>query len=479
MRHNDIQYGIPETLYRDTKTNIESISNPNEGMIAFATDTGTLGVYDGSRWVWGSGSSPTSFLELTDVNESTYAGKDGYAVVVEDEGLVFSEMDGNPNKISLYTSGVLQELYESSEDGLDEALTNATSGDSILVPPCYISGDHTIPESVTVTGYTRADTIFTGQITMKNGSTLANLSIIRTAGDGSDLKCVVVSDSGALASLLDVHLFSAQNGDGTARGISVEGDANVQIRNSFLHTSGSTAYAVFISDTGNAQVGARFCLINGPTPCNDPLRFFTYACQFDSGASTFGTPAVGDRAAYNHTHEPGSEFMVAPGGINMGGTSDPGTANLIVDGAVLFTALVGVGMAPVMKLDVAGQMRYNSTALVTEVGISFTAFPDTTTTYDIDVEAVMGSENKVYSAMVLIGWYGNDMTHAGSALFTIGAYSSHGDPACCRITEIAEDAGDASACTLTAPADKILRISLTNPNTTQPKYVRGWIRIAS
>lgn len=52
MRINDKQYGIPETIYKDTKDNIESLSSPIEGMIALAIDTHKFGYYDGTVWKW-------------------------------------------------------------------------------------------------------------------------------------------------------------------------------------------------------------------------------------------------------------------------------------------------------------------------------------------------------------------------------------------------------------------------------------------
>lgn len=52
MRHNDQQYGIPETIYKDTKANVEALSGCVEGMIAYATDTDRRGVYNGAAWDW-------------------------------------------------------------------------------------------------------------------------------------------------------------------------------------------------------------------------------------------------------------------------------------------------------------------------------------------------------------------------------------------------------------------------------------------
>ena len=52
MKHNDIQSGSPEIIYKDTKTNVEAIAAPVEGMKAYATDTHLEGVYNGTAWEW-------------------------------------------------------------------------------------------------------------------------------------------------------------------------------------------------------------------------------------------------------------------------------------------------------------------------------------------------------------------------------------------------------------------------------------------
>lgn len=71
MRQKDRQLGKPETLYKDTKANIEAITaNLNEGAIAYAVDTDELGTYNGTSWVWvtsGGGGGGTD-LKIYDDN---------------------------------------------------------------------------------------------------------------------------------------------------------------------------------------------------------------------------------------------------------------------------------------------------------------------------------------------------------------------------------------------------------------------------
>jgi hypothetical protein len=53
MQKSDAQLAIPAILYIDTKTNIEAIATPAEGMEAFANDTHEFGTYNGATWDWG------------------------------------------------------------------------------------------------------------------------------------------------------------------------------------------------------------------------------------------------------------------------------------------------------------------------------------------------------------------------------------------------------------------------------------------
>jgi hypothetical protein len=84
MKSKDIQLGKPNILYTNTKDNIEALSNPIEGMEAFASDINLPGYYTGSVWVWsggGGGSGSSTFIDLIDTPE-TYIGNAGKMVVV-------------------------------------------------------------------------------------------------------------------------------------------------------------------------------------------------------------------------------------------------------------------------------------------------------------------------------------------------------------------------------------------------------------
>ena len=52
MRNKDVQLGLPDVLYTDTKAAIEGLVGVTEGAQAYATDTDQYGAYDGAAWSW-------------------------------------------------------------------------------------------------------------------------------------------------------------------------------------------------------------------------------------------------------------------------------------------------------------------------------------------------------------------------------------------------------------------------------------------
>ena len=86
------------------------------------------------------------------------------------------------NKIILYT-GSSATNYNNTDAGLASAISAASSGDTIWIPPTTLTNNYTVPAGVTIHGESRDDVIFSGQITLSDGSALENLSILRTADD--------------------------------------------------------------------------------------------------------------------------------------------------------------------------------------------------------------------------------------------------------------------------------------------------------
>ena len=134
------------------------------------------------------------------------------------------------------TGAVLRE-FAATADGLDAASVAAVAGDLVLLPPLTITGDHTLTAGVHYVGSARYGTILSGQITGASSSSLAQLSITRTANDASLLAAVVGPDVGSLQ-ITDCELSATQAGAGTGYAISVQA-GDVYVYDSRLY--GSTA----------------------------------------------------------------------------------------------------------------------------------------------------------------------------------------------------------------------------------------------
>jgi hypothetical protein len=88
MKQGDIQKGMPEIVYTDTKANIEALTGVIEGATAYATDTHEPGWYNGAAWVWGAGggSGVTRNGNTTDHHLAVWNGNN--ADSIEDGGVV-------------------------------------------------------------------------------------------------------------------------------------------------------------------------------------------------------------------------------------------------------------------------------------------------------------------------------------------------------------------------------------------------------
>lgn len=71
MKVNDKQVGRPEIVYKDTKANIEALTDVEQGSYAYATDTDQPGWYDGSTWIWGASGGGGS-ISVKDWNDNIY-----------------------------------------------------------------------------------------------------------------------------------------------------------------------------------------------------------------------------------------------------------------------------------------------------------------------------------------------------------------------------------------------------------------------
>jgi hypothetical protein len=92
------------------------------------------------------------------------------------------------------------------------------AGDVMWLPAGTITDDCTLVAGAEYIGRGPKNTIFTGQVALADGATLANLSIPRTANDSSVLAAVVVPASGN-ADLVNVFASATQSGTGYGIGI--------------------------------------------------------------------------------------------------------------------------------------------------------------------------------------------------------------------------------------------------------------------
>lgn len=144
--------------------------------------------------------------------------------------------------------------YTPTAAGLSSAIGDASSGETIWVPPGTYSGDLTIPAGVTVIGLSREDCVLTGQVTLGNGSVLENLSVERSASQAADLITVQGPGSGtAYIRNCDLQAHNS-SGDGyaayTTGGIIELHDCNLSAQSAgadstpFSGSSGGTWHVV-------------------------------------------------------------------------------------------------------------------------------------------------------------------------------------------------------------------------------------------
>lgn len=77
--------------------------------------------------------------------------------------------------------------YANSAAGMAAAVAAAASGDVIVLPPCSISGNYSIPDGVLVRGQGRANSILTGTITLGDGAQLLLASNLPTNASGASI----------------------------------------------------------------------------------------------------------------------------------------------------------------------------------------------------------------------------------------------------------------------------------------------------
>ena len=129
-----------------------------------------------------------------------WAGIEPYAAKFFGKLINSSKSGGSSTEgyaLVLYRSGSQKKSYYSAtEAGLSAAIAAATSGDSIELPPATISGNHTVPDGVSLDGLDRKRCILTGQINLGLNSVLNEVSVTRSGSSGTVIG-VVCENAGA------------------------------------------------------------------------------------------------------------------------------------------------------------------------------------------------------------------------------------------------------------------------------------------
>lgn len=136
--------------------------------------------------------------------------------------------------------------YPGTAAGMTTAIAAAETGDVYWMPNRTIAGDYTLPADTQWIGIHKYGAILTGEITLSANNSIINLSVVRTANDGTDLKGVIAPTSGT-GSVKNCLVSVAQSGVGDAYTISVEGDGDIATMESYLlaTSTGGVGYAVY------------------------------------------------------------------------------------------------------------------------------------------------------------------------------------------------------------------------------------------
>ncbi len=137
--------------------------------------------------------------------------------------------------------------YDVNDSGLGSAIAAASSGDVIVVPSNTFSDNYTVPANVSVVGISMVDVIFSGQITLSDGSALETLSIMRSENSAGAIYGIVDGSGNIAATLKDV-IVNVANATGAAYAVYVANGGKISAYDTtLLAETGSEGYAVYLS----------------------------------------------------------------------------------------------------------------------------------------------------------------------------------------------------------------------------------------
>lgn len=143
-------------------------------------------------------------------------------------------------------------LYDHDAAGLDAAIASAGAGDMIVIPVDTIPGNHEIPANVAVVGWNRYTCILSGQISLNDGSKLANLSVVRSVDLVDDIYAVVgPTGENEVAYIFDCIVLATNINTGDATGVLVSAVGKVVNDHCVIDgiSSGGDGYGVWVKPT--------------------------------------------------------------------------------------------------------------------------------------------------------------------------------------------------------------------------------------
>lgn len=152
-----------------------------------------------------------------------------------------------------FHSGVLAGVYPTSAVGLDAALGVSVAGDIVYIPDCTIPGDHALIAGVALIGLSRWNSILTGLVTGADGAYLENLTVRRTASDGTNLEGIKGGLSGWLY-LYSCNIEIEQSGAGNAYAINAAYGGNIETWDCRIEGTASGGGAGYAARSSNGII---------------------------------------------------------------------------------------------------------------------------------------------------------------------------------------------------------------------------------
>lgn len=170
---------------------------------------------------------------LGSVDTLVVQGDNAEAIISGSTGFIFiTGSAGIPNKILLYDQDSVTALeYPVTSGGFNQALADAEAGDTIWIPPATIGGDVSIPYDVHVIGASRNAVTLLGEVELVNLSSIESLTILRELTDHTNALKGVVNPGGLgqAARIINCAITVDQGGSGSAYGISMEENGDVEV----------------------------------------------------------------------------------------------------------------------------------------------------------------------------------------------------------------------------------------------------------